>query len=287
MRVPDEVRQCVLYLGLPAHTPDGTERMRPIGTAFFVNVPSEALQDWSYTYVVTAKHVAEALQGQLFLIRLNTKGGGSIFLRCLPDIRWWSHPRDDSVDVALFPWAPPPTIEHKRVPLSMFLTDEIIRSKSIGAGDEVFITGLFIHLAGSQRNLPIVRMGSIAMMPNEPVPARDGPTDAYLIEARSIGGLSGSPAFVRETAPFGTGAFYLLGLMHGHWDIPVEEMGDFAFADQTDERARVNMGIAIVVPAKKILEVLNHPDLVEGRARSDEQRRKELQPRLDETSEAG
>ena len=56
-----------------------------------------------------------------------------------------------------------------------------------------------------------------------------GLTEAYLIEARSIGGLSGSPVFI-PMPPFqqingevtqGSGSlFYLLGLMHGHFDIP-------------------------------------------------------------------
>ncbi|MCK4470418.1 MAG: hypothetical protein KAW49_01390, partial [Anaerolineae bacterium] len=43
----------------------------------------------------------------------------------------------------------------------------------LGAGDEVFIVGLFAHLAGSARNMPIVRMGNVAMMDEEPVYSRD------------------------------------------------------------------------------------------------------------------
>ena len=95
------------------------------------------------------------------------------------------------------------------------------------------------------------------MIPDEPVPTKMGMTEAYLIEARSIGGLSGSPAFVYKR-----NRFYLLGLMHGHWDIPPENKNDFV---DMDSFGSVNMGIAIVVPAKKILEVLNQPKLVELR----------------------
>ncbi len=60
---------------------------------------------------------------------------------------------------------------------------------------------------------------------------------------------------------------YLLGLMHGHWDIPPENKNDLAVKDSFGS---VNMGIAIVVPAKKILETLNHPELVEIRRKGDE-----------------
>jgi hypothetical protein len=168
----------------------------------------------------------------------------------------------------------------------MFLSDEIMRSKSIGSGDEVFITGLFAHLSGSKRNLPIVRMGNIAMMPGEPVPTTAfGDIEAYLIEARSIGGLSGSPAFVRETVQMGLGSFYLLGLMHGHWDIPPQQKNDELQVGE-DMFSRVNLGIAIVVPAKKILEVVNQPELLEMRRTADEKRRRETMPTLDELAKA-
>jgi hypothetical protein len=88
-----------------------------------------------------------------------------------------------------------------------------------------------------------------------------GKMDAYLIEARSIGGLSESPAFVYRTVPFCTGNFYLLGLIHGHRDIAPELKNDLDMPHDLFEK--VNMGIAIVVPAKKILEVLNQPKILE------------------------
>ena len=79
----------------------------------------------------------------------------------------------------------------------MVATDKVINDNAIGVGDEVFLTGLFANHIGQQRNLPIIRVGNIALMPEEPVQHPSlGPIDAYLIEARSIGGLSGSPVFV-------------------------------------------------------------------------------------------
>jgi hypothetical protein len=96
---------------------------------------------------------------------------------------------------------------------------------------------------------------------------RYGGVETYLAEGRSIGGLSGSPVFVRNTVHMlamtkdGTraqisalGTFHLLGLMLGHWDAPP----DFS---ETQGKS-INMGISIVVPAAKILEVLFSEELI-------------------------
>ena len=165
MRVPDEVRQCVVFVGLPITLPDGQQGINFQGTAFFVSIPSESIKGLTFGYLVTAKHVATKLQGKTFMVRCNTKDGRSAPV-IGQEVKWWYHPSNESVDVAVIPFYPPPEFEFKMVPVSMFLSDEIIRQKSIGTGDEVFITGLFAQLFGSQRNLPIVRMGNIAMMPN-------------------------------------------------------------------------------------------------------------------------
>jgi len=203
------------------------------------------MQGQHYVYLVTAKHVAMKLEGQTFMVRINTKDGKSALIMG-KGTQKWHYATDESVDVALIPYLPPERFEYKHIPSTIFLSDETIRGKRIGTGDEVFVTGLFAHLTGAARNLPIVRMGNIAMMPGEPVPTKEfGDIEAYLIEARSIGGLSGSPAFV-----FKSNRYYLLGLMHGHWDIPPQSKNDAMRVDE-DTYGQVNMGIAIVVPAKK------------------------------------
>ena len=85
----------------------------------------------------------------------------------------------------------------------------------------------------------------------------------YLIEARSIGGLSGSPVFVNMGLvrriggevkhSLGTTSILLLGLIHGHYDVKGADI------DEIDEDAgipdRVNTGIAIVVPFHDVAEV--------------------------------
>ncbi|MQY67535.1 MAG: hypothetical protein GH159_04405 [Dehalococcoidia bacterium] len=263
--MPEEVRKCVLFVGLPTTLPDKRPGLRLKGTAFFVAVPSKSKEGKGYIYLVTAKHVAVKLEGKNFAARLNMRDGSAKRLKG-DSARWWYHPTEQSVDVAVIPWVPPPEVDFKLIPLKAFLSDDIIQSEDIGSGDEVFITGLFAHLSGSEKNLPIVRFGNIAMIPDEPVPTSIGMIEAYLIEARSIGGLSGSPVFVYKIAK-GRGKLYLMGLMHGHWDIPPENKNDSVI---TDSFGSVNMGIAIVIPAKKILEVLNHPKLVERRLEGDE-----------------
>ena len=61
---------------------------------------------------------------------------------------------------------------------------------------------------------------------------------------------------VSDTRRTGVERIYLLGLVHGHWDAPPSQV-DAAIVD--NRRESVNVGIAIVVPAQKILEVLNQP----------------------------
>ena len=76
MRVPDEVRKCVAYVGLPVVNAAGQRAMRPGGTAFFVSIPS-AVAGRNFIYLVTAKHVAAAVQGCDFFVRVTTTDDAS------------------------------------------------------------------------------------------------------------------------------------------------------------------------------------------------------------------
>ena len=71
-----------------------------------------------------------------------------------------------------------------------------------------------------------------------------------------------------------------MGLMHGHWDIPPETKNDVM---AIDDDGKVNMGIAIVAPATKILEVINQEELMAIRRESAAKRkRNQLKPTMDD-----
>jgi hypothetical protein len=60
--------------------------------------------------------------------------------------------------------------------------------------------------------------------------------------------------------------YMLMGLMHGHWDLP--NLTDAAIEDGKRENERINTGIGVVIPVQKIIETLYHPELVEIRNKS-------------------
>jgi hypothetical protein len=144
-----------------------------------------------------------------------------------------------------------------------------------------------VNHRGLQKNIPIIRIGNLAAMPEERIfTEKLGWIDAYLVEARSIGGLSGSPVFVHpagikqrpgKTALTAEGKFYWLGMMHGHWDIDME--GSF---EELTKLEAVNMGVAIVVPVSKILEVFDHPDLVRRKRETEQKMLGASSPTMDE-----
>ena len=284
MRVPDRLLNCV---GFISHD---TPQITYGGTAFVVGIKS--MLKGSYLHLVTARHVAEAIEHGPFIVGLNLKAGGKVILRA-EDVRWWYHPSDKSADVAVMPFAPSmyADCDIQWISEDHFATPDKITKYNIGVGDELTIVGLFTRFSGSTKHFPIVRIGNVAMIPSEKIPVKGfGDMEVYLAEGRSIGGLSGSPVFVRNTTSMppiktedgelrhfsGFGEMHLLGLMHGHWDLPV------GFKTYEQQEA-VNMGISIVVPARTILETLYHPDLVAVRNGLDEAARTKDSPTADST----
>ena len=245
MRVPDQIRNTVMFVR-------GEDDEEYRGTAFIVTVPG--VNDNHFGFTVTARHVAEHLQGKNYLVRINKKDGTPVVMHGRADDPWWFHPTEkENVDAAVTLFAPAymhlSQLEVEHIPIAMFADEKVIAAHNIGVGDEIFITGLFTKVQETTKNIPIIRTGTIAMMPGEKLPFGDALIDAYLIESRSIGGLRGSPVFVRETlsisivdpqelpvpesgasAMLGSkhvqqlygvaGRFYFLGSVIGHWDVP-------------------------------------------------------------------
>ena len=279
MRVPDEMLNCVAFVGEVTHRDSARVYGDPRATGFFVSVPCESpeLSEMAMTYFVTAKHVALDLKEQEICFLINRRGGGGMTVESV-DGHWWFHPDDKTADVAVTQVRLPSYADVIAISLEHFALPERLNKFHIGIGDEVFAVGLFTPAAGVARNAPIVRHGNISMMPGEQIETDLGYADVYLVESRSIGGISGSPVFSRHTiakkiqraddtadVAFSNGpGETLLGLMHGHWDINESEMNKPYFTH--DRKHGVNYGVGIVVPASKIYEALYSDGLREMRA---------------------
>ncbi len=271
MRIRDELRECVCFV--QASWASGVSG---VGTAFFVGVPlgiTGTEEHW-FHYAVTARHVINDMKqgpAEKAVLVLNRRGGG----RALAETRvsdWLFH---ETADVAVLPLGrvnPAFQIMVWDVGNSA-ATDEVVREKNIGAGDDVFITGLLVHHPGVTRNLPIVRLGAIAAMPDDPVPLPTGTDVVTLVEVHSIGGLSGSPVFVHlsvlRDAPAGKfltgggasassgGTSWLHGLMHGFYPVGKSDPDNVSGGDE-----KLNTGIAVVVRIDRALDLIHRPDQV-------------------------
>ena len=252
MRIADAFLKCVCFIG---HQNDDHAVIG--GTAFLVSTESGRV-------IVTARHVINAIgyhapaapvalwfNSDQGIVRVDTK----------PE-QWLSHPEDTTVDVAVLPGLVDTNgFDHLAIQPGIFATDELLDRYEVGIGDVLYFPGLFGPHKGRERLRPIVRQGTISGMPDESVRTRIGDVEAYLVEVRSIGGLSGSPVFLwlndvwrvvpnsgREDLPEDFGSDMFLGLVHGHYDAQV--------SPELASRETVNMGISIVIPAQRIREAV-------------------------------
>jgi len=269
VQVPHELRKCVCFVG------GQRGHLRGVGAGFFVGDPL-GVHDAAAVYVVTAKHCVQPLDEQengpfhKTWLRVNLRHAGSMHLEIPPEM-WVCHA---SADVAVLPLAlNQHTFDYLYYPVRHGATAEFIKRHSVTPGEDVFITGLLISHPGKSRVLPIMRVGNIAAFPEDPITLLTGQDSAYLVEVRSLGGLSGSPAFVHllpahadargvvghATEPAGaTRRTYLMGLVHGFF--PTVENDP----DGIGEWAQVplNTGISIVVPLERVLDIIDCPALV-------------------------
>jgi hypothetical protein len=263
--VPDSIRKCVCFLAY-----DTGKSRKLVGTGFFVSIPADD-PNKIHTYLVTAKHIAKGIENRIgdksVYIRLNTPDGKYDWIAVDEGI--WTYHDDGFVDVAVLymPGSMLKEFEHLVFPLNEMATPEIFKKERIGLGSEVATIGLFSNQSGRRRNIPIVRVGSIAAVPEEKIRTKmwsyNVEIEAFLVEARSIGGLSGSPVFVileqmqlsKDGAGYGhVQRLYLLGLVHGHWDAEFSQSE--VAASTKSEREAFNMGIAMIIPAHQINNVV-------------------------------
>jgi len=265
MLVPDEMRKSVAFLWFRKNG-----EFRPAGTAFFVGWAFDPGDRTSLgvRFWLTADHVIKGIKREsddgVVLFRMNTRDGGARWIETTADDWVQVDPR---VDAAALFWTPADELDLDLREWQINWGDlgELYAANGVGIGDEVFMVGLFRNHLGKDRNEPIVRVGNIAAIPVDPIRTMAyGDMQTVLVEARSIGGLSGSPVFIhlgftrwsegtlKQWVPEGNlvGPFLILGLVHGHWDALEADV------DLFDGQERVNMGVVIVTPMKVIVDAL-------------------------------
>jgi hypothetical protein len=294
---PPALLKCVVFLGYK----NSVGKYHFAGSAFWISRkgPDDIKEEYRPAYLVTAAHVIEKIQkessdGRVWM-RINTKSGNQDW-RETPLPFWKTH-SDPAVDIAVLKVGIDSDYDHVAWPLEALVIHDQLDTietgdRRIELGDEICFAGLFHPHAGQKKNVPIVRIGTVAALRDEPVTNRDNRAmDAYLVESQSIGGLSGSPVFIDiitaktvlpPSAGYMAGAydpksplrFKLLGLIHGHFGSDIEPD---SVVDDGKEKLHINTGIAMVIPAEKILEILTgymNEEVIEA----DDIRKKKLAP---------
>jgi hypothetical protein len=248
------------------------------GSGFICGVP---IGKFAHAYyIVTNKHVAAGDHAGYARI---TCLDGSEAVIPTPCKGWRFHPAGD--DLAVFPVDLPSS--SWSIPWNNFAAE----TSNLGPGDDIFILGRFIRTDGTQSDNPVARFGHVAMGGTEVVPNGRGEGQrSYLVEALSLNGYSGSPviAFGMQfqmdkkrgislaygppgasnpipSYPGKPGPPLLLGIVWGHFP-DKEEVRDRKGEPHPDGLyVQRNSGIACVVPAWKLRELLESEELIEMR----------------------
>jgi hypothetical protein len=172
---------------------DAEEGIGVGGSGFLVHVPFRETENMQQTYVVTNRHVVYHTPKPV--IRLS-RIDGSPFGYVTEQEHWTVHPDGD--DVAVMPIPLDPTkLRRMSIAPDRFVTRQLIEDEDIGIGDDTIMIGRFIGHDGRQRNTPAVRFGNIAMMPHEKIKTSTGfEQEGFLVELRSMPGYSGSAVYI-------------------------------------------------------------------------------------------
>lgn len=268
--IDPRILDTVVYLYPDTESAKSGERAG--GSACLVAIPVPANPLFAFAYVVTNSHVID--EGRCAVIRVNTRDGRMGIIHST-EKGWIHHPDGD--DVAVLPISLEyDEIKSQGIPLDMFATKEKIEEYRVGPGDEVFMVGRFINHEGRERNLPTVRFGNLAMLPYEKVRHPRGMLqEAFLVECRSLPGYSGSPVFLHplpfSSFPRKSPPPMFLGIDVGAIKDArqVLDRNEFMLgkriAVNPNWMVEANTGMAYIVPAWKIQQLLNVEVLVEAR----------------------
>ena len=255
-----------------------------LGTAFFVAYPDpRGGPDYSFSYVVTAKHVLKDQDGtylKKIRLRVNQRNGGAAdFTDDIPvsddqGRLQWFHDNDEAVDVAALPFLPDQKkYEYREIPTSLFADDAALKKDNVAEGDPLYFIGLMAQYYGVTRNYPVFRRGTFALMTDEQIDTPTGRQNAYIAELASWPGNSGSPVFLSLGGLRGSQLqlgerIEFLGILSGSFLNKFS--GTMLDATTVGWGNDAETGISFIVPASKLKAVL---DSAPAQARRDQELR--------------
>ena len=262
------------------------------GSGFLFNFPPGG-EGVTHCYAVTNWHLA--VRKGFSSIRLYGRAGRD-FIQ-LETHEWVYFPGKDDLAVADITDQIDPEREDIIVVDDDLVVDtDYAERENISFGDDVFMIGMFANSPGDRRNAPAARFGNIARTPNDNALIEQetgAKTPCYLIDMRSRTGFSGSPVFIYRTPlsdlrPVISGGnlvlsgettmFKLLGIHCSQYPerFEVKKAAPEARGDQIVEGDELKgpSAMNVVIPAWRIREVLDHPDLRALRMERDKLREK-------------
>ena len=246
------------------------------GTCFFLQIIED---DWVFTYAITASHVIRNLMGDVVSIRVQSQPNRLPKIFKTKRHEWVNHP-DAKIDICAYTidwrtWNAENDLDIRALTApGILLTPEREELFGFGIGSEIFIPSAFTAVLGEQQNIPVVRFGHVAAMALEPVMLASPKTPAFLVETRSLGGMSGSPVMFHtdptrggRREPFRTdpttgllvSPYFLIGMLQGVWS--GQYPGDFIAKDDLKTDAEFNSGISVVIPISQVMEVIKLNEL--------------------------
>lgn len=247
---------------------------KPIGTGFIVGIPLPNDSAKYVPVVVTAKHVLG--NHDTVFARFSWTGEKSIGMaeydigaqRAHND--YWEHP-DNGVDIAVFRTRHFKEASYQPLPLEMIATKEAFADEDVKVTDRVIFPALLVNFMGMARNYPVMRDGTIALIPDEPVAMQykvgtrtiQTAQEVILLDAISIPGASGAPIFLwagprikKQTFAVGGTKLYVLGIMHGFYPAIPRDLIEAETAT-TQFMYAENSGVAIMFPSWRLREILD------------------------------
>lgn len=137
----------------------------------------------------------------------------------------------------------------KRVPLSLIAKRQTFTDEEIAPLDRVVIPNL-LQPGTSGKNITIMRDGSIAAMPSDPVPTGVGKKQRLIFLNSTIhGGMSGGPVFLAPTRR----------VLHGGAVIVTRDPFLIGIVTASENHKGDNTGVSVITPSWLILEILQQP----------------------------